>query len=79
MPVDPQEFHVDLIEWCREQRANALKNIEIIDRGNFRVGVDVPGQRLQDHTSALRATYERIFEQMGHLLKEYGKPDAYAP
>jgi hypothetical protein len=79
MSGDPQEIHVDLVEWCREQRANALRNIEIIDRENFRVGADVPQHRLQDHTSKLRATYERIFEQMGNLLKEYGKPDAYDP
>jgi len=33
----------------------------------------------KDHTSALRATYERIFEQMGLLLKEYGEFDTYDP
>jgi len=74
---DPQDFHVDLVEWCREQRANALKNIEIIDRGKFRIGSELPQPLLQDHTSELRATYERVFDQMGLLLKKYGQSDAY--
>jgi hypothetical protein len=78
MSSEPQEFHVDLIDWCREQRATALKNIEIIDRGNFRMG-GAQKQMSKDHTSALRATYERIFEQMGHLLKEHGGFDTYDP
>jgi hypothetical protein len=75
----PQQFHVDLVEWCRQQRADALKNIEIIDRGDFRLGAGGQGPVLKDHTAALRATYERIFEQMGHLLKTYGESDAYDP
>jgi len=78
MSSEPQEFQVDLVDWCREQRATALKNIEIIDRGNFQMG-DARRQMSKDHTSALRATYERIFEQMGLLLKECGGFDTYAP
>ena len=78
MSSEPPEHPVDLVEWCREQRAIALKNIEIIDRDNFHMG-DAPGQPSKDHTSALRATYARIFEEMGHLLKEYGGFDPYNP
>ena len=75
MTDERAEYHVDLIEWCRAERANALKNIEIIDRGNFRVGADKPGATIQDQTPELRATYERIFEQMERLLKKYSNTD----
>jgi hypothetical protein len=78
MSREPQEFHVDLVEWCREQRAAALNNIEIIDRGNFRMG-DEQRKIASDHTSALRATYARLYEHMGELLKEYGGFDPYEP
>lgn len=78
MSPEPPEYQVDLIKWCREQRAIALKNIEILDRDNFHMG-DAQGHPSKDHTSALRATYARIFEQMGHMLKEYGGFDPYDP
>jgi hypothetical protein len=79
LPGDPQEFHVELVEWCREERANALKTIEIIASGKFRMGDDRFGSIFRDYTSALRATYERIVEQMDHLSKEYGPSNACDP
>jgi hypothetical protein len=63
--------HINLEDWCRNERANALKNIEIIDRGRFRVGEDEPGSAIKDETPDLRATYERIYEQMGRLMEKY--------
>ena len=64
-------LHIDLVEWYREQRANVLKNIEIIDRGHFRVGTDERGSPIKDENPELRATYARIYEQMGRLLEKY--------
>ena len=76
MTNSDQTHHVDLVEWCHEQRANALKNIEIIDRGRFKIGTDEPESAIKDETPDLRATYARIYEQMDHLLEKYRSPQA---
>lgn len=54
---------IELIEWCRQERARALESIPLFETGKMRIGQLVAGQLVDqstDHVAHLRKTVEEM-------------------
>ena len=54
---------VELIEWCRREKASALESIPLFETGKMRIGQVVAGQLVDqstEHVAHLRKTVEEM-------------------